>query len=164
MRLYDYQVYFETLARAYTGIGTFLAQDISDKQDFMNEIKNALSLVFLLEGYSRVSTSDTGSELSDVISGSFVVLQRIDTRAAVPKLMLLAAAEEAALQLRAKMLHDAKYRCGIMSALVAESITVNTVLTDITEWGGFRVEFSFSVNEQIAPNTLWKPEFNTWHE
>lgn len=162
MKIKDYEDYFQLISENYDGFTEFHSVDINEFQDFFQSIRSATGLVMVLESYTRAPAEHSNAELADLVSGSLVVLDKFDPRATTPKLSAMHLAEEAILQIRAKMVHDHQSQCGIMQYLKPNSLGIVPVYALTNEWAGFRMEFSMEETEEILPNGRWKTTFNTW--
>ena len=112
-----------------------------DFETFADNLRgeNPANMVLVLEPYSR-HQAPTDTATVDTISGAIVVLDRIDSRS-TRKLMQLADAEIAILEIRKRMLLDSHHQgCSLMRGL-KEGMRIETVSLVANEWAGWRMEF-----------------------
>lgn len=153
MRIDTYTEYMRHIALQYIPIRDILEIDVQDLREFEEMLRGARlnSLVFVLESYNRQSMPISIENHHDVISASFLILDKINAKKIV-KLEDLVSSENAVMQLRYRMELDYAQNVDILDGLQLGSFRVDPSGIYANEWAGWRMEYSFSVKEEPKLN------------
>ena len=157
MRINSYTEYMRHIARQYAPISKIFEIDVLDLKEFESVLRASIPspLVFLLESYSRQSLKTNVENHHDIISASFLILDKIEGKQIV-KLADLHRAEEAAMQIRYRMELDYAMQCNVLDGLQLDSFSLESCGIFGYEWTGFRFVYVFSVEEKpILAATDW---------
>ncbi len=160
MRISDYTNYFQQIAHTYTRITSFFGASLMDEEMMKEKLRGGQvkPLALVLEPYSRVSMKTQHGNETDGFACGYTVLDRLAKKDHL-NFSALAAAEHAALQIRARMILDYGTQCGTLDGLDVTSFRIDAVGLVANEWAGWRVEFFLSDEEPPMLNDSEWPQY-----
>ena len=155
-----YQQYFASIVKSYSKLNSVYNIDMFEFDSFLQDLRGRKIQVptLVLEAYQIDTIANGQYNVHNNLSCALTVLGYFDKRKVTyeSKTTFLTEMEEIIMQVRAKMLHDSRTHCKLMTGLLPESMKIAKTETIADGFQGFRMTFNIHDTDSTELTEDWK--------